>query len=320
MKIYIDGEFQDEANAKVSVFDHGLLYGDGVFEGIRFYNDRVFKLKEHIDRLFDSARVLMITIPLSKEEITEATLETIRANGLSDGYVRLLVTRGVGDLGLNPKLCPKPSVIIIAAKIKLYSDELYQRGLKIITCATRRTSHAALPPAVKSLNYLNNIMAKIEAMQAGGDEALMLNEQGYIAECTADNVFVIKGGRLFTPPVTAGSLRGITRGAVLDLAMAAGIPVSEPELTRYDIFTADEVFLTGTAAEVVAVIEVDSRIIGDGKPGPVTQQLLERFRHLTSTSGTPIKEGGQTASKNGGAATHPGQERTAPARLEAQPV
>ena len=300
MKIYIDGEFQDESNAKVSVFDHGLLYGDGVFEGIRFYNNRVFKLEEHIDRLYDSARVLMIQIPLSKAEITAATLETIRANELTDGYVRLVVTRGIGDLGLNPRLCPKPSIIIIAAKIKLYSDELYQRGLKIITCATRRTSQAAMPPAVKSLNYLNNIMAKIEAMQAGGDEALMLNEQGYIAECTADNVFVIKNGQLFTPPVTAGSLRGITRGAVLDLAVEEGVPVSEPELTRYDVFTADEVFLTGTAAEVVPVIEVDSRPIGDGKPGPVTKRLLERFRQLTGSTGTPIVEGHRTPARNTG--------------------
>lgn len=301
MKIYIDGEFQDEGNAKISVFDHGLLYGDGVFEGIRFYNKRVFKLTEHIDRLYDSARVLMIQIPLSKAEITAATLETIRANGLSDGYVRLVVTRGIGDLGLNPRLCPTPSIIIIAAKIKLYSDELYQRGLKIITCATRRTSPAAMPPAVKSLNYLNNIMAKIEAMQAGGDEALMLNEQGYIAECTADNVFIIKGGRLFTPPVTAGSLRGITRGAVLDLAAEEGIPVGEPELTRYDIFTADEVFLTGTAAEVVPVIEVDSRPIADGKPGPVTKRLLERFRQLTASTGTPIEGDNPTTARTPGA-------------------
>ncbi len=320
MKIYIDGEYQDEAHAKISVFDHGLLYGDGVFEGIRFYNDRVFKLDEHIDRLFDSARVLMIKIPLSKQEVIQATLGTIRENGLSDGYVRLVVTRGVGDLGLNPRLCPKPSVIIIAAKIKLYSDELYQRGLKIITCATRRTSHAALPPAVKSLNYLNNIMAKIEAMQAGADEALMLNEQGYIAECTADNVFVIKGGQLFTPPVTAGSLRGITRGAVLDLAMEEGIPVSEPELTRYDVFTADEVFLTGTAAEVVPVIEVDSRPIGDGKPGPVTRRLLERFRQLTASTGTPIEEDGNSAAERGGQALEMDDEELVPAFLAAQPT
>jgi branched-chain amino acid aminotransferase len=290
MKIYIDGQMHDEADAKISVFDHGLLYGDGVFEGIRFYNGRVFKLEEHIDRLWDSARVLCIEIPQSKEELTAALLETIRENGLSDGYVRLVVTRGVGDLGLNPRLCKRASVIIIAAKISLYSEELYRNGLEIITCATRRISQAALPPAVKSLNYLNNILAKIEALQANAAEALMLNEQGYIAECTADNVFIIKGGRLFTPPVTAGSLRGITRAAVLDLAVEIGVPVSEPELTRYDVFTADECFLTGTAAELVPVVRVDSRVIGSGKPGPVTLRLLERFRHLTATTGTPIEE------------------------------
>lgn len=288
MKIYIDGKLCDEADAKVSVFDHGLLYGDGVFEGIRFYNGRVFKLPEHIDRLFDSARAICLEIPLTKAEVTEALLATIRANGLEDGYVRLVVTRGVGDLGLNPRLCPKPSVIIIAAKITLYPEELYRRGLDIITCATRRISPAALPPAVKSLNYLNNILAKIEALQANAAEALMLNDQGYIAECTADNVFIIKAGQLFTPPVTAGSLRGITRGTVMDLAGEMGVPVSEPDLTRYDIFTADECFLTGTAAELIPVVRVDSRPIGDGRPGPVTLQLLERFRQLTGATGTPI--------------------------------
>ena len=290
MKIHIDGQLLEEADAKISVFDHGLLYGDGVFEGIRMYHGRVFKLEEHIDRLYDSARVICLEIPVSKEQMTADLLATIRANGLRDGYVRLVVTRGVGDLGINPRLCPKPSVIIIAAKIKLYSEELYQRGLDIITCATRRMSQAALPPAVKSLNYLNNIMAKIEAHQANAAEALMLNEAGYIAECTADNVFIIKRGTLFTPPVSAGSLRGITRGAVLDIAIELGIPVVETELTRYDIFVADECFLTGTAAELVPVVNVDSRPIGDGQPGQVTAQLLDGFRRLTSTTGTPIFE------------------------------
>jgi branched-chain amino acid aminotransferase len=290
MKIYIDGQMHDEADAKVSVFDHGLLYGDGIFEGIRFYNGRVFKLAEHIDRLWDSARAICLEIPQSKKELTAALLATIRENGLRDGYVRLVVTRGVGDLGLNPRLCKRASVIIIAAKITLYSEELYRNGLDIITCATRRISQAALPPAVKSLNYLNNILAKIEALQANAAEALMLNDQGYIAECTADNVFVIKGGKLFTPPVTAGALRGITRAAVLDLATQLGVPTSEPELTRYDVFTADECFLTGTAAELVPVVRVDSRVIGDGRPGPVTLRLLERFRQLTASTGTPIEE------------------------------
>ena len=291
MKIYIDGQMHDEADAKISVFDHGLLYGDGVFEGIRFYNGRVFKLDEHMDRLWDSARVLCLEIPQSKPALTAAVLETIRENGLQDGYVRLVVTRGVGDLGLNPRLCKRASVIIIAAKISLYAEELYRTGLDIITCATRRISQAAVPPAVKSLNYLNNILAKIEALQANAAEALMLNEAGYIAECTADNVFIIKAGQLFTPPVTAGSLRGITRGTVLDLAAEIGVPVSEPELTRYDVFTADECFLTGTAAELVPVVRVDSRVIGEGRPGPVTLRLLERFRHLTGSTGTPIEEG-----------------------------
>ena len=288
MKIHIDGQLLDEADAKISVFDHGLLYGDGVFEGIRMYHGRVFKLEEHIDRLYDSARVICLEIPVSKEQMTADLLATIRANGLRDGYVRLLVTRGVGDLGINPRLCPKASVIIIAATIKLYSKELYEKGLDIITCATRRMSQAALPPAVKSLNYLNNIMAKIEAHQANAAEALMLNEAGYIAECTADNVFIIKRGVLYTPPVSAGSLRGITRGAVLDIAVELGVPVVETELTRYDVFVADECFLTGTAAELVPVVNVDSRPIGDGQPGAVTARLLEGFRRLTSTTGTPI--------------------------------
>lgn len=297
MKIYLDGQLCDEADAKISVFDHGLLYGDGVFEGIRFYGGRVFKLEEHIARLYDSARALCLTIPLAPAEMTEALLSTIRANGLRDGYVRLVVTRGIGDLGLNPRLCPKASVIIIAAKISLYSDALYQNGLDIITCATRRVSHAALPPAIKSLNYLNNIMAKIEALQANASEALMLNDAGYVAECTADNVFIIKGGQLFTPPVSAGSLKGITRATVLDLALELGVPASEPELTRYDVFTADECFLTGTAAEVIPVVKVDSRVIGSGKPGPVTLKLLAAFRELTSRVGTPI-EGGAPTTEN----------------------
>ena len=290
MQIYVDGTFYPEAEAKVSVFDHGLLYGDGVFEGIRFYNDRVFKLEEHMERLYDSARAICLEIPTPRAELTEALLETIRRNELSDGYVRLVVTRGVGDLGLNPKLCKRASVIIIAAKISLYSEELYRNGLDIVTVATRRVSNAAMPPAVKSLNYLNNVLAKIEAMQANAAEALMLNEQGYIAECTADNVFVIKRGQLFTPPVTAGSLRGITRGTVLDLAEELGIPTAEPELTRYDVFTADECFLTGTAAEVVPVVRCDTRTIGDGKPGPITARLLAAFRERTRTTGTPIEK------------------------------
>ena len=286
MKIYIDGAFHSKADAKISVFDHGLLYGDGIFEGIRFYAGRVFKLEEHIDRLYDSARALLLTIPLSKEEMTEAVLESCRQNELHDGYVRLVVTRGVGDLGLNPKLCPKATVIIIAATITLYPEELYLNGLDVVTCATRRIAPGALSPAIKSLNYLNNIFAKLEAGNAG--EGLMLNEQGYVAECTGDNIFVLKGERLFTPPISAGALRGITRGVVFDLAAEFGVPVTEPELTRYDIFAADECFLTGTAAEIIPVVKLDGRPIGDGCPGPVTARFISRFRELTRSAGTPI--------------------------------
>ena len=296
MKIFLDGQLVDEADAKISVFDHGLLYGDGVFEGIRFYNGRVFKLEEHMDRLYDSAKVICLDIPMSKADLTQALIDTVRANGERDGYIRLVVTRGVGDLGINPRLCPKGSIIIISAKIKMYSEEMYQNGLEIITCATRRTSQAAVPPAVKSLNYLNNIMAKIEAHQAGVPEALMLNDAGYVAECTADNFFLVKGGTLFTPPVSAGALRGITRGTILDLAEAAGVPIKETELTRYDVFVADECFLTGTGAEMVGVVKVDSRVIADGKPGPVTRMLLEKFRQLTRGTGTPIFEDDKSAS------------------------
>jgi len=288
MKIYIDGEFYDKENAKISVFDHGLLYGDGVFEGIRFYNGRVFRLEEHIDRLFDSARAIALNIGLEKTAVIEATLETIRQNKLQDGYIRLVVTRGVGDLGLNPMLCPKASMIIIASKITLYSSEKYQNGLEVVTCATRRIPHGALSPMVKSLNYLNNVMAKIEAQNAGAGEGLMLNEQGFVSECTGDNIFIIKNGVISTPPIAAGALAGVTRAVVFDLAAEFGIPIREPMMTRYDIFTADECFLTGTAAEVIPAVKLDTRLIGDGKPGPITQRLIGRFRELTATTGTPI--------------------------------
>jgi len=288
MKIHIDGVLYPENEAKISVFDHGLLYGDGVFEGIRFYNARVFELDRHLDRLYRSARVILLTIPVSKAEMQERLLETIRANELVDGYVRLIVTRGVGNLGLSPDLCKTPSIIIIAASISLYPEVMYREGLKVITAATRRTSSAALPPAVKSLNYLNNILAKIEAAQADAVEALMLNDAGYIAECTGDNVFIVREGRIATPPVSAGSLWGITREVVLRIAREAGLVVEEPELTRYDVFTADECFLTGTAAEVIPVVKLDGRPIGDGKPGPVTGMLMKRFAEVTRSSGTPI--------------------------------
>jgi len=285
-KIYIDGTFYAQADAKISVFDHGLLYGDGIFEGIRFYNGRVFKLEEHIDRLYDSARAILLNIPLTKAEMAEAVLQSCRENELQDGYIRLLVTRGVGDLGLNPKLCPKASVIIIAASIKLYPEELYQKGLDVVTCATRRIAPAALSPAIKSLNYLNNILAKLEAGNAG--EGLMLNEQGYVAECTGDNVFVIKNGKIFTPPVSAGALCGITRAVVFEIARELGYELTEPNLTRYDIFTADECFLTGTAAEIIPVVKLDGRPIGDGLPGCITGKFIARFRELTRSVGTPI--------------------------------
>ena len=288
MKIYIDGEFYEKEHAKISVFDHGLLYGDGVFEGIRFYNRRVFRLEEHIDRLYDSARAICLSIPLDKPAMIAATLETIRRNELSDGYVRLVVTRGDGDLGLNPALCPKATVIIIAAKITLYPESAYENGLMVVTCATRRIPHGSLSPMVKSLNYLNNVLAKIEAQNAGAGEGLMLNEQGYVAECTGDNVFIVKNGRIYTPPIASGALAGVTRAVVFALASAAGIPISEPDITRYDLWTADECFLTGTAAEIIPVVTLDRRDIGDGKPGPMTKQLMTRFHELTQSTGTVI--------------------------------
>lgn len=290
LQIYIDGKLCDEADAKISVFDHGLLYGDGVFEGIRFYSGRVFKLEEHIDRLFDSAKAIQLTIPLSHEEMTKALLETIRANELQNGYVRLLITRGVGSLGLNPFQCETASVIIIASKIALYDDEKYKQGLTLVTCSTRRPPPAALSPSVKSLNYLNNIMAKIEAINAGAEEGVMLNEQGFVAECTGDNIFVVKNGKIYTPPVSAGTLNGITRQVVMKLARDEGFELIEQDMSRYDLYTADEFFVSGTAAEVVPVAKYDGRIIGEGKTGPVTLRMMEFFKELTQTTGAPIYE------------------------------
>lgn len=286
--IFIDGKFYSQANAKISVFDHGLLYGDGIFEGIRFYNGRVFRLEEHFDRLWDSARSICLEIPMSKREMTEALLETVRQNDLRDGYIRLLVTRGVGNLGLNPAQCETPSVIIIAATITLYPEAMYKNGLTVVTVATRRTNPAALNPAVKSLNYLNNVMARIEANLAGADEALMLNDSGNVAECTADNVFVVKRGQIFTPPITAGALRGITRSVVFEIAAELTVKITEADITRHDVFIADECFLTGTAAEIIPVIKADGRPIGNGKPGPITARMIARFRELTRESGTEI--------------------------------
>jgi branched-chain amino acid aminotransferase len=288
MKIYLDGKYYGKEEAKISVFDHGLLYGDGVFEGIRFYHDRAFRLTEHIDRLYDSAKAIWLKVPIEKSGMIEAVLETIRKNELHDGYVRLVVTRGSGDLGLNPALCPRATVFIIASEITLYPDEMYRDGLSIVTCSTRRIPHGALSPMVKSLNYLNNVLAKIEAQQAGAGEGLMLNEQGFVAECTGDNIFTVKGGKIFTPPIFSGALAGITRQVAFEMAEGLSIPISEPEMTRYDIYTADECFLTGTAAEVIPVVTLDNRVIGEGVPGPITRRLIERFHQLTETTGTAI--------------------------------
>ena len=288
MKIYLDGKFVDSSEAKVSVFDHGLLYGDGVFEGIRLYGGNVFRLEEHLERLEYSAKAIMLQPPLSRDELREATCETCRQNGLTDAYIRLVITRGVGDLGLAPWLCPKPTVFIIASKISLYPQEHYDNGLAIVTVPTRRIGPAALPPTIKSLNYLNNILGKIEAKLFGALEAIMLNEQGYVAECTADNVFIVHKGVVITPAVSQGALRGITRDAVIDIAKELGLPLRETDMTRYDIWCADECFLTGSGAEVIPVVKLDGRVIGDGKPGPVTQRVLAAFRRRVLVEGTRI--------------------------------
>ena len=288
--IYLDGRIVPESEARVSVFDHGLLYGDGVFEGIRFYNGRVFRLEEHTRRLLDSAKSLLLNLPMTGEEIIRATVETVRANGLRDGYIRTVVTRGVGPMGLSPFKCPTPSIFIIAATIQLYPEEVYKTGLVMATVATRRARHDILSPQVKSLNYLNNVMAKVEAIQAGAEEGLMLNDQGLVAECTGDNIFTVRDGAISTPPLSAGALDGVTRRVVFEIAQELRIPIRERELTRHDIYTTDECFLTGTAAEVIAAVKLDQRVIGDGKPGPVTQRIIARFRELTQTTGTPIYE------------------------------
>ena len=285
-KIWLDGKIVDEADAKISVFDHGLLYGDGIFEGIRFYNGRVFRLTEHIERLYLSAKALLLKMPWTLEEVCEATLQTIRANGLKDGYIRLVVTRGIGDLGLNPYLCPTPSMFIIASGITLYPAELYENGLEVVTCSTRRPTPASLSPQVKSLIYLNNVMAKVEALKAGAKEGLMLNEQGYVAECTGDNVFIVKKDEVITPPVSDGSLDGITRQVIFELCAELGITIREMSMARYDVYTADESFLTGTAAETIPMVKLDEREIGDGKPGPISLKLIEAYRQKVRSEGT----------------------------------
>lgn len=297
MEVYIDGKFYPRAEAKISVFDHGLLYGDGVFEGIRVYENCVFRLDEHLERLEDSAKAIMMRLPWSREEIALATIESCRRNGIKNGYIRLLVTRGDGDLGLSPTNCIGPSLIIIAATIKLYPEETYTKGMKLITVPTQRTSHAALPPAVKSLNYLNNVLAKIEGQLHGYNEVLMLNDQGFIAECSADNFFIIRKGVLYTPANYAGPLRGITRAVVMEIAEKLGVKVVETNLTRYDAWTADECFITGSGAEIVPVIEIDGRVIGDGKPGPVTANILKVFRTKVTKEGRMIESAKPAASQ-----------------------
>jgi branched-chain amino acid aminotransferase len=288
MIVYLDGKYVDSADAKVSVFDHGLLYGDGIFEGIRLYSGNVFRLVEHIERLEYSAKALLLDLPLTREQFIEATCETCRRNNLTDGYIRLVVTRGAGDLGLAPWLCPKPTVFIIASTIQLYPKEYYENGLAIVTVPTRRINPAALPPTIKSLNYVNNILGKIEAKQAGALEAIMLNDQGYVAECTADNLFTVHKGTIYTPSASQGALKGITRDTMFDIARALGIPIVEQNMTRYDVWCADECFLTGSGAEVIPVVKLDGRVIGTGKPGPITQKLLAEFRQRVTREGVRI--------------------------------
>ena len=288
MKIYLNGKLVEKDQAKVSVFDHGLLYGDGIFEGIRLYSGNVFRLDEHLERLEMSAKALLLKLPMTRAEIAEAVCETCRRNNLKDGYIRLVVTRGPGDLGLAPWLCPKPCIFIIASQISLYPKEYYENGLSLVTVPTRRISPDALPPTVKSLNYLNNILAKIEARQTGALEAIMLNQQGYIAECTADNIFVVQKGEILTPAASQGALKGITRQTIFDVARELGIPMREADLTRYDVWCADECFLSGTGAEVIPVVKLDERVIGSGKPGPVFQRTLASFRQRVTREGTSI--------------------------------
>jgi branched-chain amino acid aminotransferase len=280
-KVWLNGELVDRERAVISVFDHGLLYGDGVFEGIRSYGGKVFRLEKHVRRLFDSAKGIRLAIPMAPKELADAVVGTLKANNLVDAYIRVVVTRGEGTLGLDPNRCPKPNIFIITDKIALYPQELYENGLDIITAATMRNHPNAVNPRLKSLNYLNNILAKIEAIDAGTLEAVMLNHLGYVAECTGDNIFIVRDGRLYTPPIAAGILEGITRDEIIDIARVFKIEVREENLTRQDLYTADECFLTGTAAEVVPVVRIDKRTIGDGKPGAITKRLAEEFHRRT---------------------------------------
>ena len=285
LKIYINGKLLDKNEATISVFDHGLLYGDGVFEGIRSYNGLIFKLTEHLLRLYESAKSIELSIPISLPELTEAIIRTLKANQLKDAYIRLVVTRGVGDLGLDPAKCPSPTIIIITDKITLYPEEYYKNGLELITASTRRSIPEAVNPQIKSLNYLNNILAKIEATNSGVMEAIMLNQNGYLVECSGVNIFVIRKGQVLTPPCFLGALKGITRDAIIELARKEKMEVREEIMTRHDLFNSDESFLTGTAAEIIPVVKVDGRTIGNGKPGKITARLLKGFRQLTKTEG-----------------------------------
>ena len=289
MKIFINGKYYSKANAKISIFDHGLLYGDGVFEGLRAYNGRVFKLYEHIDRLFESAKSIMLKIPMSRRALAEAILATCRKNNIKNGYIRPIVTRGAGTLGLNPFKCKDPQVIIIADKIALYPRQLYKKGLSIVTVATTRNAAEAVNPRIKSLNYLNNVLAKIEALTAGFSEALMFNSFGFVSECTGDNIFIVKDETIYTPSLYMGVLRGVTRDTVIEIAKRLGFVVKQIVLNRHDIYNADECFLTGTAAEIVPVVKVDSRGIGSGKPGEITLKLTQHFRELIGTEGANIQ-------------------------------
>ncbi len=295
LQVYIDGEFYAKEDAKISVFDHGLLYGDGIFEGIRAYNGRVFRLDEHLERLYLSARAIMLSIPLNIDEMREAVLETLRRNDLHDSYIRLVVTRGKGDLGLDPRKCPKAAIIIIADSIKLYPEEAYRDGLKLMIASTRKNSPDALSPRIKSLNYLNNILGKMEAINAGCAEAVMLDRHGYLTECTSENIFIVKKDTLFTPTATVGILEGITRSVVMELAEKLGYQVQMSFLTAHDLYVADECFVTGTGAELLPVVGLVGRSIGTGRPGPVTKELLEAFRNLTQTEGTEIYPAASTA-------------------------
>jgi len=285
-KIYIDGKLHSKKDARISVFDHGLLYGDGVFEGIRSYNRLVFRLKEHIDRLYESAHTIMLDIPLRKKEMIKAVCATLKANKLTNAYIRLVITRGEGDLGLDPRKCKgNTRIIIIADKIALYPEKFYKEGLSIITVASQQNASEALNPQLKSLNYLNNILAKIEAINAGCEEAILLNSEGYVTECSGDNIFILKKGILYTPPAYVGILKGITRGAIIEIAKAKDIVCKESIFTRHDIYNADECFLTGTAAEIIPVIRVDDRVVTDGRPGKMTSMFLREFRKLTKSDG-----------------------------------